>query len=262
MEGKPRAQDVRVWPDLEALSRELGATIARAVQAASGGPFWMALTGGRTSARLYQLLGTEYPANHWSNVNYFWSDERLVEPGSPDSNYRSAWESWLEPAQVPLERVHAPDVSIADAADVARRYERDVRQLLGPSLAFDCVLLSLGEDGHVASLFPGRREVQEEIRLVVPVLDSPKPPSRRVTMTLPLINRAAVIHVLAVGKGKAGALRRALYGNIDATSSVPVPPAAALRPRSGRVVWWVDNEAVRLQPGRHGRRTSTATPAP
>ena len=223
MAAKPRAPDLRVWAGLDTLSRELAATIARAVRAASGRPFWIALTGGRTSARLYEVLGADYPGYHWSNVHYCWSDERLVERDDPDSNYRSAWESWLEPARVPLERVHAPDVSIADAAEVARRYEHDVRRLLGSGLAFDCVLLSLGEDGHVASLFPGRNEVQEETRLVVPVVDSPKPPSRRVTMTLPLINRAAVIHVLAVGQGKAEALRWTLYGDHDENERRPSP---------------------------------------
>ena len=221
----------------------------------SGRPFRIALTGGRTTRRLYEVLGAEYPGRQWSGLDCWWSDERLVRRDDPESNYRGVWAAWLSPARVPPAQLHPPDVSLSDPAEVARRYEKDVRGSLGPGLVFDCVLLSLGEDGHVASLFPGRREVREATRLVVPVVDSPKPPRRRVTMTLALINRATVVHVLAAGPDKAEALRSVLHGDANGADTRPRPPAAAIRPLDGRVVWWADEGAAgRLPPGATVRR--------
>ena len=245
-----RPPELRVSPNRDVLSQELASDVAHAVQAATGCPFWIALTGGRSSRLVYDVLGRDYPADLWANVHYCWSDERLVSRDDSASNYHSAWETWLGPAHVSLDRLHAPEVWLPDVTTVASRYERDIRQLLGPRLALDCVLLSLGEDGHVASLFPGRTEAQEESRLVVPVVDSPKPPPRRVTMTLALINRALTVHVLAVGPDKAEALRSTLVETHAGLSNDPHPPAAGLLSSSGRVLWWADEAAARLLPSR------------
>ena len=245
-----RAPGLRISPNRDVLSRELASDIAHAVQAATGRPFRIALTGGRSSRLVYDVLGRDYPAEHWANVHYCWSDERLVSRDDPESNYLGAWEAWLGPAHVSLDRLHAPEVWLPDVTKVASRYERDIRQLLGPRLALDCVLLSLGEDGHIASLFPGRAEAQEDTRLVVPVIDSPKPPPRRVTMTFGLINRARSVHVLAVGLGKAEALRRTLSGTLGRPGNDSAPPAVRLISSSARVVWWADTAAARLLPAR------------
>ena len=243
-----RGPELRISPNRDVLSRELASDIARAVQGATGRPFWIALTGGRSSRLVYDVLGRDYPADHWTTVHYCWSDERLVSRDDPESNYLSAWETWLGPAHVSLDRLHAPEVWLPDVTMVASRYERDLRHRLGPRLALDCVLLSLGEDGHVASLFPGRTETQEDSRLVVPVVDSPKPPPRRVSMTFGLINRARSVHVLAVGPGKAEALRRTLSGTLGRPSTDSAPPAVRLISSSARVVWWADAAAARSLP--------------
>ena len=87
---------------------------------------------------------------------------------------------------IPVAKLHRPDVGAEDPDAIAWAYEEDIRRSLGPGVSLDCVLLSLGKDGHVASLFPGRAATFETDRLVVPEVDSPKPPHRRVTMTLPL----------------------------------------------------------------------------
>ena len=133
---------------------------------------------------------------------------------------------------------------------MALAYEDDVRGYLGPRLRLDCVLLSLGEDGHIASLFPGHAATQEATRLVVVVIDSPKTPPRRVTMTRPLINRAETVHLMVVGASKASALRATLEhsGYVDrcparaSSGSDPVlrcgwtgPPRRRFPPREGKV---------------------------
>ena len=232
-------------PDLESVSQELAATLVETVTSRSARPFGMALTGGRTAARVYDVLGSDAPPQSWSDVDFWWSDERLVPRESPESNYHNAWHRWLQKAGVARGRLHLPDVSEPDAEAVAKGYERDIRRFLGPRLVLDWVLLSLGEDGHVASLFPGSPQARELNRLVVPVIDSPKPPARRITMTLALLRRARQVHVLAVGADKADALQRTLAGPPDVSADSYLP-ASHLISSTARVVWWADDAAVRI----------------
>ena len=231
--------DVRVYADVETLCDRLAATIAGQVMRASG-RVSLALTGGVTAARLYARLGQTHAAVRWSDVDFFWSDERLVPFDDPASNFRAAYDVWLEAAQIPETKLHRPDVNAADPKRIADVYEAEVRRCLGLGLSLDCVLLSVGKDGHVASLFPGHPATVEADRLVVPVLDSPKPPRRRVTMTLPLINRARRIHLFAVGPAKAAALRATLKEGLDSRRW----PARGVRPGTGRLTVWADREAA------------------
>ena len=200
----------------------------------------LALTGGVTSARLYARLGQAHAAVRWSDVDFFWSDERLVPFGHLASNFRGAYSVWLKPAQVPEAKLHRPDVDASDPDTIADAYEAEIRRCLGPGLSLDCVLLSVGKDGHVASLFPGHPATAEADRLVMPVLDSPKPPPDRVAMTLPLINRARRIHLLAVGRAKAAALRATLADGLDPG----LWPVHGVRPTTGHLTVWADREAA------------------
>ena len=239
--------DVRVCADVETLCDRLAEAIAGQVVQASG-PVSLALTGGVTSARVYARLGQAHAAVRWSDVDFFWSDERLVPCDDPASNFRGAYGVWLNAAQVPEAKLHRPDVDAADPDKIADAYAAEIRRCLGPGLSFDCVLLSVGKDGHVASLFPGHPATAETDRLVVPVLDSPKPPPRRVTMTLPLINRARRIHLLAVGRAKAAALRATLEDGV-APGRWPVH---GVRPRTGHLTVWADRAAAGDRPTDRG----------
>ena len=240
--------DVRVYPDTDTLCEQLAAELAHQVGAAPGRSS-LALTGGRTATRLYQELGRSPAHALWSTVDFFWSDERLVSSDDPVSNFRSAHRAWLLPAHVPSSRLHRPDLGRSDAEAAARSYETDLRRHLGSDLALDSVLLSLGEDGHIASLFPGHPAATEAKRLVVAVVDSPKPPPRRVTMTLPLINRAKRVHLLAVGTAKTAALGATLNGAWDPERW----PAQAIKPTHGHATVWADRAAVAEVPALQGR---------
>ena len=231
--------DVCVCADVETLCDRLAAAIAGQVMRTPG-RVSLALTGGVTAARLYARLSQAHAAVRWSDVDFFWSDERLVRFDDPASNFRGAYDVWLEAAKVPEAKLHRPDVNAADPDRIADAYEAEVRRCLGLGLSLDCVLLSVGKDGHVASLFPGHPATVETTRLVVPVLDSPKPPPRRVTMTLPLINRAGRVHLLAVGRAKAAALRATLEKELDPGRW----PARGVRPGTGRLTVWADQEAA------------------
>jgi 6-phosphogluconolactonase len=226
--------------DPEALARaaaeEVVGAATRAV--AARGAFTVALAGGATPRRLYRLLADAGAPFHgripWDRTHVFFGDERPVAPDHPDSNYRMAREALLD--HVAVASVHRIP---AEAPGAAAAYEADLRAFFGtPGDAapprLDLVLLGLGPDGHTASLFPGTAAVEEAARWVVSPF-VPQVGSRRVTLTLPVLNRARAVLFLVSGAEKAGALARVLGGE-------PLP-AARVQPDGG-AVWLVDDAAA------------------
>ncbi len=202
----------------------------------------LVLTGGRTAQGVYGRLaqGQSPDLVDWSRVHVFWGDERVVPPESPDSNFRMAKRTLLAHLAVSEANVHRIAGERAPER-AAARYEEEIRQVLGSGLPrFDVVLLSMGEDGHVASLFPGTEALREQERLVIPVT-GPKPPVHRVTLTLKAINAARLILVLASGTAKATALAR-----VHRAGRGPDPrlPVSLLQPDVGNLVWMADRNAA------------------
>jgi 6-phosphogluconolactonase len=145
-----------------------------------------------------------------SRTDVFWADERAVPPDDPESNYGAARSLLLEPAAVPAARVHRMYGESVDLERAAASYAEEIVRVLGAPPRLDLALLGVGEDGHVASLFPGHPALREERRLVVPVTDSPKPPARRLTLTLPALTAARRVVVFATGRAKAPIVRAAV----------------------------------------------------
>jgi 6-phosphogluconolactonase len=243
--------DVRVFPDREALSREAAHALAQRVQEtmARAGHFSLVLSGGRTPRTLYRVLATDYgDALPWTRIRLFWGDERYVPRDDLHSNYRLVRETLLDHVSIPAENVHPMPTDQPDPAEAAMAYERTLRTLFpSPWPRFDLVLLGMGADGHTASLFPGSPVLDEQARWVVPVR-APVEPARRLTLTLPVLNHAAVVFFLVSGPEKAEVLRRALTGSPDPT----VCPAAAVRPVEGELIWWVDEPAAASLAGHTG----------
>lgn len=154
------------------------------------------LTGGRSAERLYGAWA-ELPAfNMLRNVHFYFGDERCVPPDDPRSNYGLAMRTLFQsgvPRNCSVSRMAAEQ---ADHAAAAADYEKKLPDRL------DVVLLSVGEDGHIASIFPRSDALYETARYVVPV-SAPKPPYDRITVTLPLIAQAIHVFVMAFGEGKA-----------------------------------------------------------
>ena len=183
----------------EEVAEDAAASIAEALRARGR---TLVLTGGTSPIRTYQLL-SELDLE-WGRVAVLFGDERCVPPLDPESNYRIAKENLLDhvsPAgvhRIPAEL--GPDVGADLYAEV-----------VAATAPFDVVLLGVGEDGHVNSLFPGHRALKAT-GLTVGIHDSPKPPSQRVTMTLEAIRDAKLILIIASGAGKANAVAMARRG--------------------------------------------------
>jgi 6-phosphogluconolactonase len=185
-------------------------------------------------------------------VHLFWGDERCVPFDDPHSNFGKARETFLGRVPLPPENVHPVPVAEGTCRTAADRYERDLRQFFklksgkpsragpepgaGPFPVFDLILLGLGEDGHTASLFPGNRALEERIRWAVCVPESPRPPFvPRVTLTLPVINRALTVLFLVSGRDKREIVNKIMKKKGRAYS--PHPAARVHSP--GELIWLI-----------------------
>lgn len=196
------------------------------------------------------------PAVDWSKVNFWWGDERFLAAEDPERNARQARDALLSHINADPERIHTPG-STADfdtpeeaAADYSRRLAAaaaaehaadmsdDRPERPGVLPRFDIVLLGVGPDAHVASLFPEQAGIREKQLTVVGVRNSPKPPPMRVSLTLPAINTALEIWMVVAGEDKAGAVGLALAG----ANPVQVP-AAGPRGRN-ETLWLIDENAA------------------
>ena len=205
------------------------------------GRFTIALSGGSTPRRLYQVLASPPYAKDmaWDRWQVFWSDDRCVPPDHQDSNYRMAREELLDHVAIPDTNVHRMRGE-DDPHEAALAYEAVVREVFqSPAPSFDLVLLGIGDDGHTASLFPGTAALGEHDRLVV---DNwvPDLQVHRITFTLQLINAAKVVAFLDTDETKAGVLRQVL----EPAPGEDMPPSGLVRPSPGVVHWFLTTAAA------------------
>lgn len=232
----------------QALASDFEAERARAI--AARGRFTLAIPGGSVASTFFPRLAEL--SLDWSRTEFFWTDERAVSPDDPESNYGMARSLWLEPAGVPAAQIHRMPADRSDLEMAAREYADELRRIAGDPPVLDFVLLGVGEDGHVASLFPGHPATSNEQALVAVVDDAPKPPPRRMTLTLPVLISARRDVVAALGKSKAPALRNGLEG-----SDAGLPIVAVLH-RSARLLLLLDPDAARNLTG--GAQALAGTP--
>ncbi|HYN94638.1 MAG TPA: 6-phosphogluconolactonase [Pilimelia sp.] len=228
--------------------------VVRLVDAqAARGQASVVLTGGRVAAQIYRALVAS-PAREavdWSRVDVWWGDERFLPAGDPDRNETQAREALLDALPLDPARVHPmPAADGPDGPDpelAAARYAAELAAAARPGTAvlphFDVLMLGVGEDGHVASVFP-EHPVAYETRPVSAVRGSPKPPPMRITLTMPTINTAEEVWLVSTGTGKAAAVGMALSG------AGPVQiPAAGVR-GVNRTLWLLDRAAAAELPAR------------
>ena len=178
-------------------------------------PFCVAVSGGRIAPVVFAAFAARVKTEggDLGSVHFFWSDERCVPPSSPESNFRAAWEQLLAPLQVPERQIHRiqgelPPGAATEQAAAALRAVCDAEAPNTPSLQL--VLLGMGEDGHVASLFPGESDALVKDPLIYRAVTASKPPPLRVTLSYSAIAAACDVWVLVSGEGKGAALSRSL----------------------------------------------------
>ena len=245
MSGGERA--VVVHPDADTLARATAARFLLALADAQSlrRPVHVAITGGTIGTQVLAEIGRSdlLGVVDFTGVHVWWIDERFVPTGDPDRNEGQATEALLARLPIPEENVHRMPASdqAKDAEAAARDYAAELARFapegaLSPEL--DLVLLGMGPDGHIASLFPGQGTVAITDRAVIGVHDSPKPPPERISLTLPVLNNTRQTWIVVSGAAKAEPVRRALEG----ADPDELPVAAA----AGRDVtlWLVDAEAA------------------
>jgi len=253
------APEVIVHRDAELLAKAVAARlVTRLVDAAAArGTGSLVLTGGGIGTAVLSELAAA-PARDavdWRHLDVWWGDERFVPSGDKERNETGARAALLDHVDVDPARVHpmapsdGPDGDDPDAA--AARYATRLKEAAtqedhGPVPSFDVLLLGIGPEGHIASLFPGLPALYDE-RSVVAVRNSPKPPPTRLSLTLPSINAAKEVWILASGKEKAGAVALALSG----TGPVQVPAAGAHGRQ--RTLFLLDSDAAEQLPPEIGR---------
>jgi 6-phosphogluconolactonase len=235
---------LQVFDDPAQLARGAAREILERSRAAlaARNEFQLVLAGGSTPRATYAELARRAPAGELERWELWFGDERCVPPEHEASNFRMAREAWLDTTPLPPERVHRIRGEEEPAA-AAERYQRELEQRLGPSPRFDLVLLGLGRDGHVASLFPGAPALRAGSGLVS-TARSPLAPELRVTLTPAAINAARAVLFLVSGADKAPALAALLErrGTVHELPALAVAPAeellccvdrAALAPAAG-----------------------------
>jgi 6-phosphogluconolactonase len=233
---------IRTLSDPQALYRAAAELFVRQAQLSISRRqrFAVALSGGQTPRRLYELLaGSPFRDGvAWEKVHIFWGDERCVPADDPRSNARMAREAILDHVPVPPDQVH-PIVCHKNPAQSARQYGDLLRDFFGGGPpAFDLILLGLGEDGHTASLFPQAQILKDQAAWTASVYLEAQG-MHRVTLMPAVINQARLVVFLVVGDAKASILKKVL---IDPADPLRLP-AQLVRPRPGDLVWLTDQAA-------------------
>jgi 6-phosphogluconolactonase len=234
---------IRVFNDYEALSLAAAEMFVDLANQAikSNGRFSVALSGGNTPHRLYEILAADplFEKVQWKDVHVFWGDERCVPSDDLRSNFLMARRTLLDRVPVSADHIH-PIRGDFDPAEAAIQYETELQRFFaGRPPIFDLIFLGLGDNAHTASLFPHTTVLSESERWVSEIYVAEQS-MYRVTMTAPLINQARDVIFLVSGTEKAAALQRVLEG-----AYLPLEyPAQLIHPNGAHPIWLVDKAAA------------------
>ncbi|KAG5603589.1 hypothetical protein H5410_025081 [Solanum commersonii] len=246
-------REVRIYEYLDELNTDLADYIAELSEASvkERGVFAIALSGGSLISLMGKLCEAPYSKTvDWAKWYIFWVDERVVAKNHADSNYKLAKDGLLSKVPIVPSHVHSINDTVS-AEKAAEDYEFVIRQLVRTRVIsvsdisdcpkFDLILLGMGPDGHVASLFPNHSILDEKEEWVTFLTDSPKPPPERITFTLPVINSASNVAIVVTGTSKAEAVHSAID---DVGPDCPTLPAKMVQPTKGNLVWFLDKAAA------------------
>jgi 6-phosphogluconolactonase len=238
--------NVEVYDTAEAVARAAADLFVRTAGESirDHGRFSVALSGGSTPKRAFQLLATKQFSDEvdWSRVHLFWGDERYVPADDANSNYRMTREALLHAIAIPAANVHRVPTELTPPDAAATDYQEEIGRHFGNGASpdFDLIYLGLGTNGHTASLFPHSQILHESARWVAAEFVA-EVDQWRISMTVPLLNRGRVVAFLVTGADKAGVLREVLVGALDPERL----PAQLISPRA---LWLVDHAAAAQLP--------------
>ena len=238
---------IEKYTDTAELVRAAGDRLVAAITDAidKRGSAQIVLTGGGSGIGLLKRVGERSAEIDWSKVHVYWGDERFVPVDDDERNEKQAREALLDHIDIPAENVHPMAPSGGEFGDDLDAAAAAYDQVLAahavegqPAPDFDVHLLGMGGEGHINSLFPHTPAVRERERLVVGVVDSPKPPPLRITLTLPAVQRSREVWLVVSGAAKADAVAAAVNG----ADPEEVPAGGAV----GRIatVWLLDDGAA------------------
>ncbi|RZJ70734.1 6-phosphogluconolactonase [Flavobacterium sp.] len=234
---------IRIFKDPSGLSTAAAEIFVAASKKAIAekGKFTVALTGGSSPAKLYELLsGPEFTEKiDWQKTFVFWGDERWVPIEDEKSNAGAAFKVLLDKIDVPKQNIFPMFKADAKPEERATEYENLLREHLGASGEFDLILSGMGDDGHTASLFPGTAVLHEKSKWVEAYYLEPQQ-MFRITLTAPLLNKARQNVVLVFGANKAHAFREVISGERNPENY----PSQLLKPDSGELIWLTDEAAA------------------
>ena len=239
---EPQAQPrVEVHEDAADLSTAVAGELLNRIadaQAAGGVPN-VCLTGGTIAVSIHEEVARLAPESgvDWGAVEFWFGDERFVAADSPDRNVGQARTAFLDAVGVPAHRIHQMP-STEDVADVDAGAAAYAQELSAAGGHFDVMMLGVGPDGHIASLFPGFPQLDATEALAVGVTGSPKPPPERISMTFPALRNSTSVWYLVSGEGKAAAVASALGG-----ADLHETPAAGVRGKE-ETIWFLDRGAA------------------
>lgn len=237
-------RDVRIFKDLEELSRAAAELFVeqatRSIEERDR--FFVALNGGSTPNRLFQLLATDFQAEvDWSKVHIFWGDERCVPADDPGSSFGGAQDVLLSRVALSESNIHRIKGEL-EPVEASIDYATTLKGFASPPLEwprFDLVYLGMGEDGHTASLFPGSAvDVSDPVMAVTAHYQGR--PANRVTLTPVVFNSARMIVFMATGEKKARTFAEVLSDRYNPQ----LYPAQRIRPNDGKLIWMVDEAAA------------------
>jgi 6-phosphogluconolactonase len=240
--------EIRIFNNLEALSVAAADLFVEQAHRsiADRDRFLVALNGGSTPTRLFQLLATDSAKRvDWSRIHVFWGDERCVLPEDAGSSYGQARDILLSHVLIPDVNIHRIQGELGPV-EASKDYSLTLREFASPPLKwprFDLIYLGMGEDGHTASLFPGSPVDVSEPTMPVTAHYQDRP-ANRVTLTPVVFNSAHVIVFMANGEKKANTLAEVLSDRYNPAQY----PAQRIAPNDGRLIWLVDEAAASRLP--------------
>lgn len=231
--------------DLNAVAHAAAVLFVRAAQEARArGRFNVVLSGGSTPRAFHTLLAAPPYRDQveWSQVHFYWGDDRCVAPDDPESNFRMARETLLDKVPIreaQIHRMHTEEDPVVAANMYADELRQDFALAERQLPRFDLIYLGMGPDGHTASLFPHTAALSVTDKLVTANF-VPKLSANRITLTYPVLNNAAAIAFLVAGADKAGALAAVLEGPRDPDTY----PSQFIAPTDGDLFWLADRTAA------------------